>query len=175
MPTPQRPGSDRPRRSRIQNDYTWQGGWAHPEPPRRSGERPPLTPEQQRALARRRRERRRRRRRALLAGHGGRYSGAVRHHHTAAAQERDPGQRDGGVRRHRQYAAGGPAALRRQRWRRVLPPGPDAELGHGGACAAERGKRLHLHGGAGKNRRPCRSSAGWILPGLPMRPSWAIR
>ena len=68
MPTPQRPGSDRPRRSRIQNDYTWQGGWAHPEPPRRSGERPPLTPEQQRALARRRRERRRRRRRALLAG-----------------------------------------------------------------------------------------------------------
>ncbi|UWP68914.1 GDSL-type esterase/lipase family protein [Subdoligranulum variabile] len=72
MPTPQRPGSDRPRRSRMQNEYTWQEGWAHPEPPRPAGGQPggrvPLTPEQQRALARRRRERRRRRRRTFLVG-----------------------------------------------------------------------------------------------------------
>lgn len=72
MPTPQRPDFDRSRRSRIQNEYTWQDGWAHPETPRpegtQPGRRPPLTPEQQRALARRRRERRRRRRRTFLVG-----------------------------------------------------------------------------------------------------------
>ena len=75
MPTPQRPGSDRSRQSRMQNEYTWQGGWAHPEAPRPSGGQPggraPLTPEQQRALARRRRERRRRRRRTLIVGTAG--------------------------------------------------------------------------------------------------------
>ncbi len=75
MPTPQRPGSDRSRQSRMQNEYTWQGGWAHPEAPRQYGGQPggraPLTPEQQRALARRRRERRRRRRRTLIVGTAG--------------------------------------------------------------------------------------------------------
>lgn len=74
MPTPQRP--DRSGRSRSQNEYNWQGGWARPEPPRRNSpqqpsRRPPLTPEQQRALARRARERRRRRRRTLIAGTAG--------------------------------------------------------------------------------------------------------
>lgn len=75
MPTPQRPGTDRSRQSRMQNEYTWQGGWAHPEAPRPSGGQPdgraPLTPQQQRALARRRRERRRRRRRTLAIGTAG--------------------------------------------------------------------------------------------------------
>ena len=71
MPTPQRPRPDRSRRTRPQNQYDWQEGWARPEPrpaaaqPRR---RPPLTPEQQRAAARRARERRRRRRRTLALG-----------------------------------------------------------------------------------------------------------
>lgn len=69
MPTPQRPGSDRFRQDRPENDYTWQEGWARPEPRRTGGpgnRRPPLTPEQQRALARRARERRRRRRRTFV-------------------------------------------------------------------------------------------------------------
>lgn len=60
MPTPQRP--DHYRRSRLENDYTWQEGWAQPQPNR--GRRP-LTPQQQRAAARRARERRRRRRRTF--------------------------------------------------------------------------------------------------------------
>ncbi len=75
MPNPQRPGSDRYRQNRPQNDYTWQEGWARPEPPRRPAgqpnRRPPLTPEQQRALARRARERRRRRRRTFALGTAG--------------------------------------------------------------------------------------------------------
>lgn len=75
MPNPQRPGSDRYRQNRPQNDYTWQEGWARPELPRRPAgqpnRRPPLTPEQQRALARRARERRRRRRRTFALGTAG--------------------------------------------------------------------------------------------------------
>ena len=69
MPTPQRPGPDRSRRSRPENQYNWQDGWAQPQPPRTR--RGPLTPEQQRAIARRARERRRRRRRTLLVGTAG--------------------------------------------------------------------------------------------------------
>lgn len=69
MPTPQRPGPDRSRRSRPENQYNWQDGWAQPQPPRTR--RAPLTPEQQRAIARRARERRRRRRRTLLVGTAG--------------------------------------------------------------------------------------------------------
>lgn len=69
MPTPQRPGPDRSRRPRPENQYNWQDGWAQPQPPRTH--RGPLTPEQQRAIARRARERRRRRRRTLLVGTAG--------------------------------------------------------------------------------------------------------
>lgn len=72
MPNPQRPGPDRYRQNRPETEYTWQEGWARPEPPRRPdgqpNRRPPLTPEQQRALARRARERRRRRRRTFVGG-----------------------------------------------------------------------------------------------------------
>lgn len=60
MPTPQRP--DRYRQSRLEHDYTWQEGWAQPQP---GPARRPLTPQQQRAAARRARERRRRRRRTF--------------------------------------------------------------------------------------------------------------
>ena len=69
MPTPQRPGPDRSRRPRPENQYNWQDGWAQPQPHRTR--RGPLTPEQQRAIARRARERRRRRRRTLLVGTAG--------------------------------------------------------------------------------------------------------
>lgn len=58
-----------PRRPRPETEYTWQGDWARPNPPRQQQpQRPAPTDRQRREAARRRREMRRRRQRAMVAG-----------------------------------------------------------------------------------------------------------
>ena len=166
MPTPQRPGTDRSRQSRMQNEYTWQGGWAHPESPRPSGGQPggraPLTPQQQRALARRRRERRRRRRRTLAIGTAGGIlvlSGIITLLLPKSVTQGET-----------------PAESTATGSTQLVAPLPYGGADQGTTDAATPAINCGTVG-PGQRRQPrlrCRNSVGWIPPGLPMQPSWEI-